>query len=132
VEDDVIAVAARGELDLAGLEVADEGGEAKRGRLDVDHAHRAVPRPWHAHDELVPEGHAPLVAEDLLEARELGGRHAVRSAAHERHELLGRALRVADAHAVATVEERAGAVLRQLHLLVRDAGRQPRRGVLGR
>src|SRR3954466_16351661 len=81
VEDESIALAGRGELDLAGLEMAVERCEAKGRRLAVDDADGAVPGSRHAHHELVAEGHAPLLAADLLEARALGGRDAGGAAA---------------------------------------------------
>src|SRR3954454_12781700 len=71
-------IAPRGEVDLPGLEVAIERGEAERRRRAVDDTHRAVPRAGHPHDVLVTDPHPALIAEQLVEARELARRHPVR------------------------------------------------------
>src|SRR3954451_13613273 len=78
---------ARLEADLAGLEMALERDEAERLRRLLDHAHRPVPRPRHAHDVLVADGHLTFLAAHLGEARELARGDQVEVAADLRDEL---------------------------------------------
>jgi hypothetical protein len=72
--------APRGEADLTGLEVTIERDEPKRVRRPLDHAHGPVPRPRHAHDELVADRHRPIHAENLGKARELARRDPIEDA----------------------------------------------------
>jgi hypothetical protein len=118
------------EADLTGLEVAVERYKAKAGGRPFDHAHRSVPGAGHAHHVVVAHAHLAGLPGELLEGGELGGRGAIRVAREHRHELLGRAGRVADRDLVATAVERAGAVTRPLQLVAVDAVGQRGRLVL--
>src|SRR4051794_6365382 len=108
---------ARLEADLAGLEMPLERHEAERLRRLLDHAHRAVPRPRHAHDVLVADLHPALLAAHLGEARELARGDEVEVVADLFHQLARAQLGLADAAAVAAAEERARAGGRVEHLV---------------
>ena len=122
----------RGELDLARLQVPDQGGQPERGRGDGHDAHRPVPRPGHAHDELVVDREHLLFAEHLHEPGELGRRGRVDVGTEAGDELLGGQLRALHPHSVTTVEQRPDAVLGSLHLVAVDPVGEGRRGVLSR
>src|SRR5215210_1137445 len=107
-EGEPVALARGAELDLAGLEVPGERDEAEGARRDLDDAHRAVPRPRHAHYVLVADAQRAVLAADLVESRELARRRAVGVDGDPRHELLGQKgdlVGFADADPVGAVEE---------------------------
>jgi hypothetical protein len=60
------------EFDLSCLQVAVQGGEPEGGGVPVYHAHGPVPRPGHAHDELVTLLQAIFRAASLAEDRHFG------------------------------------------------------------
>ena len=67
-----VAVRGRAELDLPGLDVSLQGGQAERGGVPAHHPDRAVPRPGHAHHELVAVPKRAVRAARLTEHGHLG------------------------------------------------------------
>ena len=84
--------------------------------LDLDDAHRAVPRSGDADGELVAGAQLALLAAQLLEAPERLGAARFGPLAEDPHELARAQLGLPHASDVAAVHERAVAVLDALHV----------------
>ncbi len=129
--EDQAAIELGTELDLAGLQVPLEGGQAERRGRDLDHPHRSVPGPGHAHDVLVAHAHVCNVAVDLGEAGHPVRRHRVEVGADAGDQLLGQGGRLADAGGVPAMEQRTDTPLGRLQPIVVHAGRDRWRCVGG-
>jgi hypothetical protein len=125
------AEVAGAEADPPGLQMTVERHEAEARRLDLDGAHRAVPRARHADGELVAHAQLALVAAQLDEARQRGRRRAVGVAGERADELFGVELGVAHARREAAVHEGADAVLDALQVAGVGGRGQRRRHVVG-
>ena len=131
LEDQHAVVLAGAELDLTGLEVPAEGGQAERRRAHLHRADRPVPGPGHADHVLVAGAHPAGLAAGLDEGRELARRGDVRVLQQAGEQLPGRRVGVADPGPVAPVEERPDAVLRPLDACGGRPGGQRRHGRIG-
>jgi hypothetical protein len=126
-----VAVAGEAELDLPGLQVPSERDQPKGDGRKLDHAHRSVPRAWHAYQVLVADPHRVFLSFDLAEGGHLRGSDSVELGGHKLKELLRREVGIANDDSVSTPEQRPHAVVRMLGVRQIGLGRKRRRTVLG-